>query len=152
VPQTSESGRTGKNEAKRLKKLEERQKIEEWWEKYHADQLKNLKELNQEEAQERSEWKELCKKELMKEDSVSGSEGHLLTHPDEVPITLAGDQSALSRAGTTLSEENNNTFTWSGPSVVLGCTGQRRGVPLYGGVQPSTQNGRRLSRCAIERR
>jgi hypothetical protein len=47
---------------------------------------------------------------------------------------------------------NNNTFTWSGPSEVLGCTGQRRGAPLYGRVQPSTLNGRRLSRCAIERR
>jgi hypothetical protein len=29
----------------------------------------------------------------------------------------------------------NNTFTWSGPSGVLGCTGQRRVAPLYGGVQ-----------------
>jgi hypothetical protein len=26
--------------------------------------------------------------------------------------------------------DNNNTFTWSGPSGVLGCTGQRRGAPL----------------------
>jgi hypothetical protein len=26
---------------------------------------------------------------------------------------------------------NNNTFTWSGPSGVLGCTGQRPGGPLY---------------------
>jgi hypothetical protein len=28
---------------------------------------------------------------------------------------------------------NTNTFTWSGPSGVLGCTGQRRVAPLYGG-------------------
>jgi hypothetical protein len=34
---------------------------------------------------------------------------------------------------------NNNTFTWSGPSGVLGCTGQRRSAPPYGGVQPSTK-------------
>jgi hypothetical protein len=47
---------------------------------------------------------------------------------------------------------NNSTFTLSGPSGVLGCTGQRRGAPLYGVVQTSTLNGRRLSRCAIERR
>jgi hypothetical protein len=47
---------------------------------------------------------------------------------------------------------NNSTFTWSGPSGVLGSTGQRRIAPLYGGVQPNTLNGRRLSRCAIERR
>jgi hypothetical protein len=44
------------------------------------------------------------------------------------------------------------TFTWSGPSGVLGCAGQRRLAPLYGGVQPNTLDGRRLSRCAIERR
>jgi hypothetical protein len=48
--------------------------------------------------------------------------------------------------------DNNNTFTWSGPSGVLGCTGQRRVAPLYGGVQSSTLNWRRLPRCAIERR
>jgi hypothetical protein len=29
---------------------------------------------------------------------------------------------------------NNNTFTWSGPSGVLGCTGQRRKRRLRGGA------------------
>jgi hypothetical protein len=29
---------------------------------------------------------------------------------------------------------NNNTFTWSGPSGVLGCTGQRPGGPPRRGV------------------
>jgi hypothetical protein len=34
---------------------------------------------------------------------------------------------------------NNNTFTWSGPSGVLGCTGQRPVAPAAGWCMPSTQ-------------
>jgi hypothetical protein len=33
---------------------------------------------------------------------------------------------------------NNNTFTWSGPSGVLDCTGQRPGGPAAGWCKPST--------------
>jgi hypothetical protein len=33
------------------------------------------------------------------------------------------------------------TFTWSGPSGVLGCTGQRPGGPAARGCMPSTQCG-----------
>jgi hypothetical protein len=47
---------------------------------------------------------------------------------------------------------NNDTFTWSSPGGVLGCTEQRRVAPLCGGVQPNTLEGRRLSRYAIKRR
>jgi hypothetical protein len=41
---------------------------------------------------------------------------------------------------------NNNTFTWCGPSGVLGCTGQRPVGPAAGGCK----SRRRLSRCAIQ--
>jgi hypothetical protein len=46
--------------------------------------------------------------------------------------------------------KENNTFTWSGPSGVLGCTGQRRIAPPARWCMPGTHYGRRLSRCAIE--
>jgi hypothetical protein len=45
----------------------------------------------------------------------------------------------LSRLTVDNTNNNNNAFTWSGPSGVLGCTGQRPGGPLYGEVQPGTQ-------------
>jgi hypothetical protein len=41
---------------------------------------------------------------------------------------------------------NNNTFTWCGPSGVLDCTGQRPVGPAAGGCK----SRRRLSRCAIQ--
>jgi hypothetical protein len=52
---------------------------------------------------------------------------------------------SLCSEGATLNN-NNNTFTWSGPSGVLGFTGQRRIAPAAGWCMPR----RRLSRCAIE--
>jgi hypothetical protein len=45
----------------------------------------------------------------------------------------------MSFDGNSQFANNNNTFTWSGPSGVLGCTGQRREAPPLGGVQPSTK-------------
>jgi hypothetical protein len=58
-------------------KMKRRQESEERWKAYCADQLKKLRELNQEEMKE----------------SRSGSDGHLLEHPDEVTATLAGRHS-----------------------------------------------------------
>jgi hypothetical protein len=61
---------------------------------------------------------------------------------------LRGSMSVSPNRGS--QTNNNKTFTWSGPSGVLGRTGQRRVAPAAGWCMPSTHHGRRLSRCAIE--
>jgi hypothetical protein len=43
--------------------------------------------------------------------------------------------------------DNNDTFTWSGPNGVFGFTGQRRVAPAVGGLHYVKSNN---SRCAIE--
>jgi hypothetical protein len=59
----------------------------------------------------------------------------------EVPRTPLSGRSHLA-----LGNNNNNTFTWSGPSGVLDCTEQRPGGPAVDWCMSM----RRLSRCAIE--
>jgi hypothetical protein len=40
-----------------------------------------------------------------------------------------------------VTHHNNNTFTWSGPSGVLDCTGERRVAPAVGWCMSSTHIG-----------
>jgi hypothetical protein len=66
-----------------------------------------LKDLNRKESDSESRWKKFCEdqfKELWQKESMSGSEGHLLAHPDEVKVTLAGDHAAALTVVHTLSK------------------------------------------------
>jgi hypothetical protein len=85
-------------------------------------------------------------------DITAMSEGELLDLFENAHLGLGRDVRYFVANDEVEAANNNNTFTWSGPSGVLGCTGQRRVAPPAGGVQPNTLDGRRLSRCAIERR
>jgi hypothetical protein len=83
--------KAAKREAKRLRKTEDERRTNEWWAN-HPEELKRLNHKDQE------------KKEDESKKSDSGSEGHLLTHPDKARVTLAGGLLALSRVGTALSK------------------------------------------------
>jgi hypothetical protein len=78
---------------------------EEWWKEYHANQLRKLKELDQEESKKEKDlnWKQLCEEQLeenRQKELMTGSEGQLLTHPDEAPAALAGDLQTLLEVST----------------------------------------------------
>jgi hypothetical protein len=80
--------KAAKREARRLRKIEDERRTNEWWAS-HPEELKRLNHEDQEKKEEKSD---------------SGSEGHLLTHPVKAPVTLAGDHLALSRVGTALAK------------------------------------------------
>jgi hypothetical protein len=81
-------------DAKQLRKLRRAQEEEKRWAAYCTRQLEKLKNLNQEQSEKEARWKKYCEeqpRELWEEESMSGSEGHLLAHPNEVKVTLSGD-------------------------------------------------------------
>jgi hypothetical protein len=93
-------------ETKHQAKLKRKQEAEERWRDYCANQLKKLKEINHTQSEKEARWKEYCENQLREhwqKESTSGSEGHLLAHPDEVSAILTGGQ-LTSQEVFTLSE------------------------------------------------
>jgi hypothetical protein len=98
-----------KENAKLARKLKELVKENEGWQEYCAQKVKELTELNPEEktlviwkSRLKRITEELNQRRLELQGLSGGSEGHLLTHPDEVSVTVPGDN--LAAQAITLSE------------------------------------------------